>query len=267
MNKRLITSFLALALVFGAVAPGAIAADLTDVGYLDQAALANLPAFVAANAQMQQYQTQLGAQAQAALKGARTDADKQRISMQFQQEFSDKQRELVGPLFARAQGAIATVAGTKKLSVVVDKRIVIYGGTDITSDVINLVKGSAAINPPQASPAPSTIGFVDESALDSASSVKNAQDALQKFAADQQPVYAQRAKDAKSDIEKQQIAADFDKAVKAKQDQLLKPLVDQTKADTARVAQSKNLVLVIDRGDIVFGGVDITQDVQDALNK
>jgi outer membrane protein len=267
MKKRLITSLAALVILGTSLAPAAIAADLTDVGFLDQAALANLPVFVSANAQLQQFQAQLQGQLQAALRGARSDADKQRISMQFQQEFTDKQRELVGPLFARAQGAIAQVASARKLSVVVDKRIVIYGGTDITSDVINAVRSSQAMTSPQSSPPPSAIGFVDETALDSASSVKSANDSLTKFEQDQQPVYAQRAKDAKSDIEKQQIAADFQKTVQAKQDELLKPLVEQTKADTARVAQSKGLLLVIDRADIVYGGTDITQDVQDALNK
>jgi Skp family chaperone for outer membrane proteins len=44
-------------------------------------------------------------------------------------------------------------------------------------------------------------------------------------------------------------------------------LIDQTKNATASVARSKNLLLVIDRADVVFGGTDITQDVQNALNK
>ncbi len=55
--------------------------------------------------------------------------------MQFQQELSDKQREIVGPLFQRAQLAIAAVSASRSLSIVVDKRIVIYGGQDITKDV------------------------------------------------------------------------------------------------------------------------------------
>lgn len=267
MRKRLLSTVLTAALLAVAFAPAAIASDLTDIGFLDQAQVGALPVFAAANAQLQQYQAQLNDQFKSAMRGAKSDADKQRITAQFQQEFTDKQNELIGPLFQRAQVIIANVANAKKLSVVVDKRIIVYGGVDITSDVIAAMRSPQAVTPAQAPPANSPIGFVDESALDSAQKVKDATDALQKFEADQQPVYAQRAKDAKSDIEKQQIAADFQKAVQTKRDSLLTPLVDQTRSVTASVARTKGLLLVIDRADIVYGGTDITQDVQSALNK
>jgi outer membrane protein len=268
MRKRLIATVLATAVLAVAFAPAAIADDLTNVGFLDQAQVGSLPMFVTANQQLQSYQAQLNDQFKSALRGAKNDADKQRIQAQFQQEFSDKQTELIGPLFNRAQVIIANVAAAKHLSVVVDKRIIVYGGVDITNDVISAMRSPQAVTPSQAAPAsPSPIGFVDEQALDSTTKVKDATDALTKFEQDQQPSYAQRAKDAKTDIEKQQIAADFQKAVSAKRDSLLNPLVDATKAMTASVARSKGLVLVVDRSDIVSGGTDITQDVQNGLNK
>ena len=269
MKRRVISTLLLLAGLAGAsaLAPAAIAADLTDVGYLDQSAVATLPAFVSANQQLASYKAQLDQQFASAMRGAKTDADKQRITLQFQQEFSDKQNEVVGPLFARAQAAIASVSFAKKLSIVVDKHIVIYGGQDITSDVVNAVRSSAAISPPQASPAPSSIGFVDQSALANSSDVKSASDELQKYQSQEQPIYAKRFKDASGDVAKQQVMADYNKALQDEQNKLLKPLIDQTKNATAGVARSKHLVLVIDRADVVFGGTDITQDVQNALNK
>jgi Skp family chaperone for outer membrane proteins len=33
----------------------------------------------------------------------------------------------------------------------------------------------------------------------------------------------------------------------------------------AKVAQQKHLILVVDRSDVIYGGTDITQDVQNAL--
>jgi outer membrane protein len=249
------------------VAPAAIAADLTDIGYIDQSALANLPAFVNANQQLETYHSQLNGQFENAMRGARTDAQKQQISLQFQQRLSDKQNELLGPLYQRTQLAIADVAASKKLSIVVDKRIVIYGGTDITQDVVSDVRSPAAIAPPSSSPPPSEIGYVDQSALANAADVKSASVELQKYQASQQPIYAARFKDATNDVAKQQVMADYNKAMQDEQDKLLKPLVDQTKNATANVARSKNLLLVVDRADVVFGGTDITQDVQNALNK
>jgi Skp family chaperone for outer membrane proteins len=43
--------------------------------------------------------------------------------------------------------------------------------------------------------------------------------------------------------------------------------VDQTKTATAEVAGRKNLILVVDRADVVYGGTDITTDVQNELAK
>jgi outer membrane protein len=267
MNKRVFSSLLAAAALSFAIAPAAIAADLTDIGYLDQAQLGSLPAFANANQQLSQYHDQLNGQFEAAMRGAKTDADKQRITLQFQEEFQDKQREILNPLLARAQAAIATVAAAKKLSVVVDKRIVIFGGVDVTKDVVDLVRSTQAVTMPQSTPGPSEIGFVDEQSLDTSQKVKDANDTLAKFADDQRAAAAVKLKNAKTDIDKQQIAADYQKAIADKQEQLLKPLVDQTKAVTATIAKGKNLLLVIDRADIVYGGTDITQDVQNALSK
>ncbi|HEV7178430.1 MAG TPA: OmpH family outer membrane protein [Candidatus Baltobacteraceae bacterium] len=265
MRTRLLHTLLVTAALATIVAPAAIAADLTDVGFLDQSAVGSLPQFARANAQLAQYKSQLDSQFNAAMRGAKSDADKQRVSMQFQQQFADKQRELVGPLFQRAQLAIAQVAGTKNLSVIVDKRIIVYGGQDVTKDVVSALSSSQAIAPPSASPAPSEIGFVDQAALDDSDKVKSAASVMQKYQADQQKIFAPKLQAAKSDSDKQAVVADYNKAVQAKRDELLKPLVDQTRSVTGDVAKKRNLLLVIDRADIIFGGTDITKDVQDSL--
>ena len=267
MRKRLISTVLATAALATFVAPAAIAADLNDVGFLDQAAVASLPQFARANATLAQYKAQLDAQFGAAMRGAKSDADKQRVSLQFQQQFADKQREMVGPLFSRAQLAIAQVAGSKNLSVVVDKRIIVYGGQDITKDVLSALQSSQALTPPSASPAPSSIGFVDETALDDSAKVKDAADQLQKFTADQRSVYGAKLQAARTEVDKQAVMADYNKSIQDKRDALMKPLVDQTKAATGDVGKKRGLLLVIDRADVIYGGTDITKDVHDALAK
>ncbi|MDP9024443.1 MAG: OmpH family outer membrane protein [Candidatus Eremiobacteraeota bacterium] len=267
MRKRLINTLLATAALATLIAPAAIAADLNDIGFLDQSAVASLPQFARANAALAQYKSALDAQFASAMRGAKSDADKQRVSLQFQQQFADKQREMVGPLFQRAQLAIAQVAGAKNLSVVVDKRIIVYGGADITKDVMGALQSSQALTPPSASPAPSAIGFVDETALDDSAKVKDAADQLQKFTADQQKSYGPKLQSARTDVDKQAVMAEYNKSIQDKRDSLMKPLVDQTKSATADVAGKKGLLLVVDRADIIYGGTDITKDVHDALSK
>ncbi|HKU81667.1 MAG TPA: OmpH family outer membrane protein [Candidatus Tumulicola sp.] len=267
MKIRFVLSFAAAALLAAMVAPAAIAADLTDVGFVDQAELANMPVFANANRQLGAYKAQLDGQFNSAMRRAKNDADRQRISLQFQQQYSDKQRELVGPLFQRAQLAIAAVSATRNLSVVVDKRIVIYGGQDITKDVETLFSGNQAIQPPSASPAPSEIGFVDQTVLDSVPKVKAANDQMNSFASTQRALFAPKLAQAKTAADKQQVYQQFNKSLSDKQNQLLKPLVDQTKSATADVAAKKKLLLVLDRADVIYGGTDITADVQNELSK
>lgn len=267
MKKRIIHTLLVAVALCALLAPGAIAADLADVGFIDQAAIGSLPAFANANAQLAQYKQQLDGQFAAAMKAAKSDADRQRISLEFQQKLSDKQRELIGPIFAQAQYAIAQVSATKNLSIVVDKRIIVYGGQDITKDVEGALSSSQAVAPPSASPPPSQIGFVDQSALDAMPKLKAASDEMAKYADDQRKIFGQQAAAAKTDADKQKIAADFRKALDDKQQSLLKPIVDETQRVTADAAKKHGLLLVIDRGDVVYGGTDITKDVQDALSK
>lgn len=244
---------------------GAIAADLTDVGFIDQADLANLPVFLAANRQLASYKTQMDSQYNAQVRRARTDAERQQVALQFQQQLNDKQREIVGPLFQRAQLAIAAVSSSRNLSIIVDKRIVIYGGQDITKDVEAVFTSAQAIQPPAATPPPSEIGYVDQNVLDGVPKVQTANASMQQFETTQRQIYSARIAQARSASDKQKILTEYNKLISDKQDQLLKPLVDQTRSATSDVARKKNLLLVVDKADVIYGGTDITADVQNEL--
>ncbi|MFN2449047.1 MAG: hypothetical protein ABR508_04530 [Candidatus Baltobacteraceae bacterium] len=249
-------------------APSALGADLTDVGFIDQAAIGALPQFARANASVAQYKSQLDAQFQGQIKRTHSQADKQRVATVFQQRFLDKQRQVLGPLFGKAQAAIAQVSSSKGLAVIVDKRIVVYGGVDITKNVEDLVNNSAAVVPPASTPAPADIGYVDQSQIDQQPKIKQANDDFLKYAQQQRAQALKQMQGAKKDPQKQQqIFQDYQKSLSAQQDKMLKPLVDQTRSAMATVAQQKHLILVVDRSDVIFGGTDITKDVQDALKK
>ncbi len=265
MKKRFFPTLLVAALLTTAIAPAATATDLTDIGYLDQSALAALPAFVRVNQQLAAFKAQLDRQFASAMRAARTPADRQRVGAQFQQRFSDEQRTLAGPAFMRAQLAIASVASSRNLSVIVDKRIIIYGGQDITQQVLRLLQNSQAILPLGTAPPPSEIGYVDQSALENSPQVKAASDQMAAFAEQERRIYAQQFIHATSDAQKQQIAQAYNKAMSDKQDQVLKPLFQHVQDVTAQMARHRGLLLVIDHADILYGGTDITTDVQNAL--
>ena len=237
-----------------AFAPETLAADVTDIGFVDQAQIASMPAFVATNKQFA-----------AQMRGVRDPNVQARIAQEFQNKLLLRQRDLLGPLLQRAQVAIAAVASSKNLSVVVDKRIVILGGQDVTRSVIDLLNGPGDPVPPVSTPPPSNVGFVDQQQIDQIPKMKAANDQFLKFENDQQTAAQQKLRGAKSDADRQQILRDMRKTITDKQKDLIGPLVDQTRDVIASVAKKRGLLLVIDRADLIYGGTDITSDVTAAL--
>lgn len=258
--------FAAAALLLAAAAPVALASDLTDVGYLDQAALGSLAPFTQANARVAQYKAQLDQQYAARMRSAHTNAQRQSITSEFQQKFLNEQRQVLGPLFQRAQTAIAQVSASKNLSIIVDKRIVIYGGQNITKSVIDLFNSPGVVVPPTNTPPPSDIGFVDQNQLDQTPKIKQANDAFLKFAANARAQAMKQMQGAKNNTQAQQkIFQSYQNALSTEQNKTLKPLADQERSIMAQIAQQKHLILVLDRSDVIFGGTDITTDVQNAI--
>lgn len=271
MNKRLFipSRRVAAAWLFAAfaalLAPATLGADVNDIGYVDQARLAGMKSFMDANRQLAAYKADLDRQFAQRMRGVRDTSKQQRIALEFQNKLAAKQRALLAPLFARAQVAIASVASSRNLSVVVDKQIIIVGGQDITQPVIDLFTGIGEPVPPVNTPPPSEVGYVDQTQIDAVPKLKNVNDEFAKFQTDQQRQAQARMRSAKSDADRQQIYNAMQKALADKKHQLIDPLVDQTRNVIADVAKKRSLVLVIDKVNRIYGGTDITTDVTNAL--
>ena len=74
------------------------------------------------------------------VKTARTDAEREQIMKDYQAALTDKQNQEIAPLVDKTRDAIADVAHKKGLLLVIDRSNLIYGGTDITSDVTSELK-------------------------------------------------------------------------------------------------------------------------------
>ena len=260
----------AFALALGALAslafaPATLAADVTDIGFVDQAALATVGPFQDANRTLATYKAQLDRQFAQRMHGVGDRAAQSRIAAEFQGKLAQRQRDLFAPLFARAQVAIASVASSKNLSVVVDKRIIIVGGQDVTASVENLLTGPGEPAPPVSTPPPSSVGFVDQTQIDAIPSLKSANDDFQKFQASKQQDAQGKLRSAKTDADRQAVLRDYQSALADKQKQEIQPLVDRTRDAIAAVAKKRGLLLVIDRSNLIYGGTDITTDVTSSL--
>jgi outer membrane protein len=69
------------------------------------------------------------------------DQEKQSYYQQLQQGLQVKQQELLGAIQDKVNAAVKAVADTKGLIVVVDKSVTVYGGQDITDDVMKKITG------------------------------------------------------------------------------------------------------------------------------
>jgi outer membrane protein len=68
-------------------------------------------------------------------------SEKQELDRQLGARVEQKRQELLKPISAKISAAIKAVADAKGLAVILPKEYVIYGGLDITYDVLLMIKG------------------------------------------------------------------------------------------------------------------------------
>ncbi|MBO6179048.1 MAG: OmpH family outer membrane protein [Selenomonadaceae bacterium] len=118
----------------------ASAASSSKVGVVDyRQLLSQHPKLQEVNNQMQQAVTE--AQKEFETKSASMgEQEKADYYNQTQERLQVKQQELFDPIQKSVDEAVKKVADTKGLSVVLDKSTVVYGGQDITNDVVSRLK-------------------------------------------------------------------------------------------------------------------------------
>ena len=79
-------------------------------------------------------------EAKAAIEKASDNKKKAKIYATKKQEAAMEEQKLMAPLFKEINLAVRTVAKAKKITVVLDKAQVFYGGIDITNDVVQQLK-------------------------------------------------------------------------------------------------------------------------------
>ena len=122
--------------------PGRVYADpVTSVGVVDYVYLINHdPETPAVNDALRAAQDQ--AKKDFTDKSASLDDKaKQDLARQMDQQLAQKRQELLKPIVEKINAAIKEVADTQGLSIVIGKNEVVYGGVDITQDVLKIITG------------------------------------------------------------------------------------------------------------------------------
>ena len=127
--------FVLTAAVFAAALSAAAAFAADGVVNAD-AVLANYAKF----AQARQQLAALAQQKDTAIRAEKDAAKQQQLLAEAQQQLAQEEQRLIQPLFANVRAAIEKVAKAKKLGMVHAAVTVMYGGVDITQDVIAELK-------------------------------------------------------------------------------------------------------------------------------
>ncbi|MBM3462793.1 MAG: OmpH family outer membrane protein [Armatimonadetes bacterium] len=109
----------------------------SHVGYVNQEVIAQLRLYKEAQARlMEYYQSQMKDVAEQAKKKALSQEDRERLQQELMQAFQVKQAEEFKPVNDKVNEAITAVAKEKGLSLVLNNTHVMWGGRNLTDDVI-----------------------------------------------------------------------------------------------------------------------------------
>ena len=101
------------------------------------------PLFVSAAQEFMSYQSQLQQETQAKIDAAQDDATKQKLVEEMRQNLAKKDQEIAKSIQDKAMEAAKAVGDGKGLSVVMSKDTVLYGGVDITDQVLKKLASDA----------------------------------------------------------------------------------------------------------------------------
>ena len=134
------------ALVFVLAAGGAANAAVDSVGVIDMYEVTNNhPKMNDAKAQLATISRQKETEAKAAADKESDPAKKAQIVQAKRMELAKEEQKIMDPIFRDCQQAVREVAVNKKLTLILNKSVVLIGGSDITQDVIQqLAKNNAA---------------------------------------------------------------------------------------------------------------------------
>ena len=125
------------AFLFVLAAGGAANAAVDSVGVIDMYEVTNNhPKMNDAKAQLATISRQKETEAKAAADKESDPAKKAQIVQAKRMELAREEQKIMDPIFRDCQQAVREVAVNKKLTLVLNKSVVLIGGSDITQDVI-----------------------------------------------------------------------------------------------------------------------------------
>lgn len=255
----------------GSSGSGTKSAAAKKVASIDESIIYSLDEFKKADETLKKWDEKERATAYEKVKD-KTPQEKEAAFQAYQLDFNKKQNELLNPLKEKARAAIASTAHSKGYTVVLDKKIVVYGVPDITEDVKKALNSNANLEYPkdEIDPKQAPIGYFDQNVVRNLKAFKEADLALAQERVSQiQKIQAEYEKRGQKPTpsELQQIQQTLEARLQALQEQKVGPLLKAVSDSVADVAKQENLSLILDTQHVMYGGRNLTEQIVDNFLK
>lgn len=191
-----------------------------------------------------------------------TQEKKTELMDAYKLQLDQKRAVILNPLKKKVENSIAYTSRKNNVEVILDKKIAVFGVKDLTEEVIkNFESGkefktelSGGKN--NASP----IGYFDQDVIRNLKAFRDMDEKLSK-------IYEEMQKEAKDKINKAQ-AQDKIKMLERyeldfgrKRAELYGPISDLVGKVVEKISKEKGLSLVLDRNSVMYGGLNVTDEV------
>ena len=246
-------------------------APVKKVASIDESVIYQMDMFVKANEELDKWADDTSKKYQQEVKD-QSDEAKAKKFQEFQAELEIK----TNALKEKARAAVATAAKNKGVTVVLDKKITVYGVPDMTDDVKGLLESGNDLTYPedneeQLKQAP--IGYFDQNIVSNLKVFKEAEmeliqernGMLQKMREEMQKAQERGEEPSPAEIQAMQKA--IEARLESLQQQKLTPLLKAVNDSVEEVAKQEGLSLVLDTQHVMYGGRNLTELVVDTFLK
>lgn len=275
MGNRLAGACLLLGLTLGAATgcqkgggPGVTTAAAKTVGAIDQEVLYALPEFKKAEEQVKAQADKKRAELDKMIPKTGKLTDEQRkLITQKQMEMQKEANSLIDPLKDRVQAAILKVSRDKKLMVVLDKRIVVYGVPDITDEVKAAFQASGDIKTgDEVDTSKAPVGYFDQDVVRSLKVFQQAEMDIYKKRGELARDFEKKAPNL-SPPEREMLQRELTIKLDTYREGVMTPLIQQVNDAVKEVAEGQSLSLVLDKQHVMTGGRNMTSEVVETFLK
>jgi len=231
-----------------------------QVGMLDSEAIYAMPEFTRVKKDLGQMSEAMQGEYQKQSKKMRPE-EQESLRLQMRTKLEQEQAKRLKPLNDRVSAAIATLAVERKYRVVLDKKIVVTGVSDVTEDVKKKFQENPRLEAPKQSPElQSNVGYISQEAVGELRIYKEANAKLVKFYQQLGQEFAKKGAKL-TPAEKEKMRVEMARQFQEMQAEIFKPVNDKVNMAITEVAKEKGLSLVLESHHIMWGGRNLTDDV------